>query len=285
MGPGRGRDVQLSSAASAVAQLALFKRVCSSSAKRAGLGTWAAEMWASAATSATTTLATRSIGFGNRRRRQHIGIRNIGDRNLGIGNRQLEYRHRHHRQRTNRLQQACQPRRLGGGQRRQGNTALVMGGTDFAAPSASYSKYAARFVTPCTSRIPLRSWKRHRQFFPFTGLNRPGSVAQSNESAHRDHGATRGGKRSRRLRHLPKAPDSHLRNALSAIPALPASGLDELSLYTLTSLVAGPDGGILTFGLQLPPVGSHCPARRADTYPTVDYAFQYDGVSGFPKYR
>lgn len=72
---------------------------------------------------------------------------------------------------------------------------------------------------------------------------------------------------------------------LQSLPAHLRPGLDELS-FTLTGNPNRPDGGILTrFGFSIPQLGfTLSGATPADAYPTVDYAFQYDGVNDFPKY-
>lgn len=128
------------------------------------------------------------------------------------------------------------------------------------------------------------------QFFPFTGLNSltyDVSVAQGVTNLHTaimaqlaagnevvvfgtSQSATIATFEMRYLQSLP----AHLR-----------PGLDELS-FTLTGNPNRPDGGILTrFGFSIPQLGfTLSGATPADAYPTVDYAFQYDGVNDFPKY-
>ncbi|REY35065.1 PE-PPE domain-containing protein, partial [Mycobacterium tuberculosis] len=173
-----------------------------------------------------------------------------------------------------------------------GVTALVMGGTDslLPLPNIPLLEYAARFITPVHPGYTATFLETPSQFFPFTGLNSltyDVSVAQGVTNLHTaimaqlaagnevvvfgtSQSATIATFEMRYLQSLP----AHLR-----------PGLDELS-FTLTGNPNRPDGGILTrFGFSIPQLGfTLSGATPADAYPTVDYAFQYDGVNDFPKY-
>ncbi|WP_052648708.1 PE-PPE domain-containing protein, partial [Mycobacterium tuberculosis] len=237
-------------------------------------------------------IGNANIGFGNRGD-ANIGIGNIGDRNLGIGNTgnwnigigitgngQIGFG------------KPANPDVLVVGNGGPGVTALVMGGTDslLPLPNIPLLEYAARFITPVHPGYTATFLETPSQFFPFTGLNSltyDVSVAQGVTNLHTaimaqlaagnevvvfgtSQSATIATFEMRYLQSLP----AHLR-----------PGLDELS-FTLTGNPNRPDGGILTrFGFSIPQLGfTLSGATPADAYPTVDYAFQYDGVNDFPKY-
>lgn len=237
-------------------------------------------------------IGNANIGFGNRGD-ANIGIGNIGDRNLDIGNTgnwnigigitgngQIGFG------------KPANPDVLVVGNGGPGVTALVMGGTDslLPLPNIPLLEYAARFITPVHPGYTATFLETPSQFFPFTGLNSltyDVSVAQGVTNLHTaimaqlaagnevvvfgtSQSATIATFEMRYLQSLP----AHLR-----------PGLDELS-FTLTGNPNRPDGGILTrFGFSIPQLGfTLSGATPADAYPTVDYAFQYDGVNDFPKY-
>jgi PPE-repeat protein len=227
-----------------------------------------------------------NIGIGNLGN-GNFGIANIGNANFGIGNTGSRLIGFGRPGNGNVGVLLINENQVGTG---PGETALIMGGTGFnPLPRPGTVTFAEEFITPTHPNYTAYFLVTPEKLFPFTGptsLSLDASVAQGvanlnaaimAQQAAGNHTVVFGVSQSAVVATVEM-------RYLETLPPGVRPAPDQLS-FVLAGNPDRPDGGLFARlpGLSLPGFTSYG-ATPTNAYPTIDYAFQYDGVADFPQY-